>query len=105
VSRNVTTAKTRAAAPPVNLDLLSFPDPTPAQIIEARQAIGWTQDKCAAQVGVRLRTWAAYEAESGPNHRRIPIAAWTLFLLATGQHEEYKLFPAEAVVPIYLRAD
>lgn len=56
--------------------------PTPAEIAQARALAGLTQTEAGRLVGYSLRGWQ--DAESG--RRNISPAAWTLFLLSTGQH-------------------
>jgi DNA-binding XRE family transcriptional regulator len=65
--------------------------PTPAEIRLARARAGLSQTEAAALVSTAdkaaYKTWAGYEQPVGNrNHRAIPLAAWGLFLLLTGQH-------------------
>ena len=66
---------------------LLLPQPTPAEIKAARLVAHLTQREAAALMGLH---WQAISyAENG--HRPLPLAAWTLFLLATGHHSGYRL--------------
>lgn len=65
--------------------MLLCPPPTPADIAQARATAGLTQTQAGALVGYTLRGWQ--DAESG--RRNISASAWSLFLLATGQHPGY----------------
>lgn len=73
--------------------------PTPEEVRLAREKAGLTQDQAAAVVSAggkaRYRTWAAYEAQTdNPDSRRaIPLPAWELFLLITGQHPGLEVVP------------
>ncbi|MFM2053921.1 MAG: hypothetical protein RL456_1958 [Pseudomonadota bacterium] len=71
------------------LDLTS--QPTPEQILAARQAAGHTQTQAAAAVGLSggIR-WSEYERH-GPTGRRIDPARWQLYLLLTDQHTAWRL--------------
>lgn len=55
--------------------------PTPDQIIAARHAAGQTQTEAGRTVFAPLRTWQNWEA----GDRRMPAAAWVLYLILTGQ--------------------
>lgn len=55
---------------------------TPVDIKQARASAGLTQSQAAELVGVKLRTWQAWE-DSGPNGRTMPESAWRLFCLLT----------------------
>ena len=67
-------------------ELLSA-QPTGAQVRAARLAANLTQAQAADLVGLH---WQAISyAENG--HRPMPLAAWSLLLLATGQHGGYAL--------------
>lgn len=61
--------------------------PTPAQIVEARQYASLTQSQAAQLVHARnYNTWANWEAAAGdPRARAIPLSAWELFLVKTNQ--------------------
>ncbi len=65
--------------------------PTPEQILAARQAAGHTQAQAAELVGLSggIR-WSEYERH-GPTGRRIDAARWQLYLLMTDQHPEWRL--------------
>lgn len=71
--------------------------PTPAEVKAARKAAQLSQAEATLVVadvrGPREeRTWQNYECEVGKkNHRAIPLAAWELFLLMTGQHPRFVL--------------
>lgn len=66
--------------------LLAAP-PTADDIKAARIAANLTQAEAAALVGLH---WQAISyAENG--HRPLPLAAWAVLLLATGQHSGYCL--------------
>jgi hypothetical protein len=66
------------------LDLLqSLPTPTPDQVRAARDRAGLTLAQCAQLAGLGAHArWSEYERGA----RRIDLARWALFLLATGQH-------------------
>lgn len=63
--------------------------PAPAEIRAARLEAGLTQAEAAELVHAgsgsrRERTWQHWEADpSSPESRRMPLAAWELFLLKT----------------------
>lgn len=70
--------------------------PTPAEVLAARTRAGLTQTQAAALISpagtAAYKTWAGYETSlDNPNHRKIPLATWELFLLVTGQHEAFRL--------------
>lgn len=56
--------------------------PTPTDIKTARVAAGLTQTEAAALVHAGLKTWQNWESEGGES-RKIPLAAWELFLIKT----------------------
>ena len=56
--------------------------PTPADIKAARLAAGLTQPDAAALVHAAAKTWKNWESEGG-EARKIPLAAWELFLIKT----------------------
>ena len=58
-----------------------LPNCTPAAIRSARQAAGLTQSAAAGQVHANWRTWQSWEY----GDRRMPLAAWELFLRKTDQ--------------------
>lgn len=61
--------------------------PTPAQIIKAREKAGLTQREAADLMGVAAyQRWS--EWERGAN---INVYMWELFLLRTGQHPKFTL--------------
>lgn len=65
--------------------------PTPEQILAARQAAGHTQSQAAATVGLSAGIrWAEYE-RGGHTGRRIDSARWALYLLLTDQHPVWRL--------------
>ncbi len=67
-------------------DLL-LPQPTGPEVKAARLAAGLTQAEAAEIMGLH---WQAVSyAENG--HRPLPLAAWVVFLLVTGQHSGYSL--------------
>lgn len=67
--------------------LILLQQPTGTEIKTARQAANLTQAEVADLVGLH---WQAISyAENG--HRPMPLAAWALFLLVTGQHGGYAL--------------
>lgn len=55
--------------------------PTPAEIVEAREAVGLSQAKAAELVHVVTNAWKHWEA----GRRTMPAHAWELFLIKTGQ--------------------
>lgn len=66
-------------------------NPTPADIIQARQRAGHTAAQAAKLVHIaRGQTWLDWEA----GRRNMPQASWELYLLRTGQHPSAKLTPA-----------
>lgn len=70
--------------------------PSPAQIRQARKAVGLTQAQAAQLISPAqskpYRSWQSYEvAEGMPTARAIPLASWELFLLLTDQHPNMKL--------------
>ena len=74
--------RSRAAGPASN--------PTPGQVRAAREAVGHTQTEAARTVWSTLRSWQAWE-DAGANGRRMPPAAWHLYLLRISQHPTCKL--------------
>ena len=75
----------------VVIDLLAgLPDPAPDVVAAARAAAGLSQSQAAALAGLGAGArWAEYE-RSGVSARRIDLARWALFLLATGQHPGFR---------------
>lgn len=71
--------------------------PTPEEIRTARLAARLTQSQAAMLVASSqsikaYRTWQHYEVKEGlPEHRKIPLATWELFLLLTDQHPHWTL--------------
>lgn len=64
--------------------------PEPHELTRARKAAGVSQQHAAELAGLGSRQyWWSLEA----GERRISPQAWSLFLLATGQHPAYKLVP------------
>lgn len=74
---------------PADFDLAN--QPTPQQVLAARQAAGHTQAQAAATVGLSggIR-WAEYE-RGGQTGRNIDSARWALYLLLTDQHPTWRL--------------
>ncbi len=61
--------------------------PTPAEIKAAREYVGDTQAEAAARVwAASYRTWQQWEL----GKREMPLSAWELYLIKTGQREEDK---------------
>jgi len=56
-------------------------NPTPAQIVAARQAAELTQAAAAAKIGGSVRAWEKWEA----GERRMHPGLFELFLIKTGQ--------------------
>lgn len=56
--------------------------PSPSEIKSARITAGLTQTEAAALVYAGLKTWQNWESEGG-EARKIPLAAWELFLIKT----------------------
>lgn len=55
-------------------------NPTPAQVIRAREEAGLTQRQAAALVHTSWRSWQNWEAEKdSPEWRRMHSATWELF--------------------------
>lgn len=66
-----------------------LPEPATGEAIKAaRLAAGLTQADAAALLG--FPSWQAFSYWEN-EHRPMPLAAWALFLLATGQHSGYAL--------------
>lgn len=66
--------------------------PTPESIRAARVAAGLTQSEAAAVVHrPSYRTWQDWERGVA----RMPLDAWELFLLKTGQHPVAQLAPRQ----------
>jgi DNA-binding transcriptional regulator YiaG len=61
--------------------------PTAQQIKTLRIKFGCTQAEAAAYCGVTTRAWQMWEADD----RKIPRAAWELFLIKTDQHPIYAI--------------
>jgi putative transcriptional regulator len=57
-------------------------NPTPAQVLAAREAAGHSQLDAAELIFGSERGWQEYEA----GRRRMHPAIWTWYLVATGQH-------------------
>ena len=79
--------------------------PDPEDVRTAREKAGLTQAQAAELVSpaqkVPYKTWAAYELPVGnPNRRSIPLAAWELFLLLTGQHSTIRAVFRESGNPV-----
>lgn len=53
-------------------------NPTPAEILSARESAGLTQQEAGELLHTGWRTWQNWELE-GPENRRMPPAAWELF--------------------------
>jgi hypothetical protein len=63
-------------------------NPTAAEIVAAREAAGHTQTEAGAVVYTNLRTWQAWEGETGADtSRRMHPALWELYLIKTNQLE------------------
>ena len=58
--------------------------PSPAEIRAAREAAGMTQEQAASVVWVSRRAWLCWE-NTARNAREMPLAAFELFCLKTGQ--------------------
>lgn len=58
--------------------------PSPSDIKTARLAAGLTQTEAGLLVHASLKTWQNWESESGES-RKIPLAAWELFLIKTNK--------------------
>lgn len=56
-------------------------NPTPAEILKAREAAQLTQSQAAEKVGGTLRAWQNYEG----GQRRMHPGLFELFLIKTGQ--------------------
>lgn len=56
--------------------------PTPTEIKAARVAAELTQTEAATLVHAGLKTWQNWESD-GDAGRKIPLAAWELFLIKT----------------------
>lgn len=64
-------------------------NPTPEQVRAARESAGLTQTKAGELIFGTRRTWADWEGGA----RKMPPAAWHLFLLFTDRHPSAKLSP------------
>lgn len=53
-------------------------NPTPAEIVKAREDAGLTQTQAGELLHTGLRTWQNWETV-GDENRRMPAAAWELF--------------------------
>lgn len=58
------------------------------QIRTARINAGLTQKEAAGLIYATERAWSSWESESG-SKRRMPPGLFELFLIKTGQHDEY----------------
>ena len=56
-------------------------NPTPAQVREAREAAGLTQQQAADLIYSKLRTWQNWENEDATDGRRMHPAFFELFLI------------------------
>lgn len=66
----------------------SMDQPTPETIKAARTNAGHTQAQAAAIVHTDGRTWRRWELGAGyESGRAIPLAAWELYLIKTGQQK------------------
>lgn len=65
-------------------------NPSPERVRAAREVAGLTQTQAGALVFGTLRAWQSWE-DGGPAGRRMPAAAWHLFLLRTQQHPRAQL--------------
>lgn len=63
--------------------------PSPTEIKAAREAAALTQSEAATLVHAGLKTWQNWESETGEN-RKIPLAAWELFLIKLGKNKAKK---------------
>lgn len=77
--------------------------PTPTEVRAARKRSGMTQAQAAAAIFAlsesAYRTWQSYEVASHlSEHRQIPLPAWHLFLLVTGQHPKWRVVDRLPVV-------
>lgn len=72
-------------------------NPSPKQIRAARDDAGLTQTKAGELIFGTRRTWADWEGGA----RKMPPAAWHLFLLLTDQHPTQKLSPKLERLPAY----
>lgn len=63
--------------------MTKLPSPTPAQLREARKAMGFTMKECAELINATYKRWWEWEAGS----RKMKRNSWELFLLKTGLKE------------------
>lgn len=56
-------------------------NPTPKQVLAARQAADHTQTEAAAVLGASMKTWQAWEY----GHRNMPAPKYELYLIKTKQ--------------------
>lgn len=64
-------------------------NPSPEQVRAAREAAGLTQTTAAELIFGARRTWADWEGGA----RKMPPAAWVMFLLRADLHPSAKLVP------------
>ena len=75
-----------------------MPEPTPANILKARERVKLTQGQAASLVHLSGKArWAEYEA----GNRNIERARWELFLLKTGQHPNAMTINGMVVIPLH----
>ena len=70
--------------------------PSPAEIKRCRLQAGLSQMRAAKIISSvapgSYKTWSGYEQNEGTvNHRKMPLAAWEIFLLMTNQHPTLEL--------------
>lgn len=71
---------------PLALTIAAMDQPTAHQVAAAREAAGLSQAQAAALVHTDARTWRRWELGPGyQSGRAMPLAAWELFLIKTGQ--------------------
>lgn len=61
--------------------------PTPDAVLQARKAVGLTQELAGQVLGAHNRQWRMYEA----GDRAMSAQLWELFLLKTNQHPTLRL--------------
>ena len=71
-------------------------NPTPAEVIAAREAAGLTQTEAARKVYSTLRAWQRWETEDPNDSRRMHPAIFELFLIKTGQTDRLAARGAES---------
>ena len=67
--------------------MMPLTNPTPAQILEARESAGLSRTEAATLIYCARGSWAQWES----GIRAMHPAMWELFLIKTSQHERFNL--------------